>query len=236
MRKLNGPCKKCEIQNRSKEKGEPTTRHFECCVVGLHRHREKHKPRSWSQDEWPLSLDLPFKPSARKWCLKVIEELLEICWNMWEHCNHTLHLEELPMHDCTNEPLKGEIKQHFHQFHKERFLCNNLHLLRQHVKKLKEQTLEEKHMWLASIWAVETRKALHDCRCQQKAAQWDTKIFITKPMSHKVEGHKSNRLDGKCKQSHTFKNRQSNLTCPNSVQRTLPWPVHKCGHPKVNHK
>ena len=104
--------------------------------------------------------NMTHKLSAERWCSKLMEEVLEVFWNMWEHCNHVLHSEENPRHESINECLNKEVDTCFCLFWEEKFLGEDMHLFRQGAEKMREQTVEEKMTWLASVRAAKARKKL----------------------------------------------------------------------------
>ena len=106
-----------------------------------------------------------------------MEEVLEVFWNMWEHCNHVLHSEENPRHESINECLNKEVNTCFCLFQEEKNMGGDTHLSGQGAEKTREQTAEEK-MWLASVGAAKARKKLCKKRCQSIEERQDIKRFF----------------------------------------------------------
>ena len=130
-----------------------------------------------AQEEWPGTKDWTCTPSTAKWGAQVTEEMLKICWNMWEHRNHIPHSEENPRCDSTMKCLNKEVEICFRRFREENFLSEDTHPFRQGSTKVKERSVEEKRIWLLSIGAAEARKKSCNKRCQSREERQDTRRF-----------------------------------------------------------
>ena len=142
------------------------------------RHRQFSKKWEDAQEEWLRTKNWTCTPSTVRWGTQVMEEMLEICWNVWEHRNHILHSEENPRCNNTMKHLNREVEECFWRFREENFLSEDTHLFRQGAEKIKEWSVEEKRIWLLSIRAAEARKKLFDKRCRSREARQDTRRFL----------------------------------------------------------
>ena len=150
--------------------------------IGWHHLLNGRMSGEWlnAQQEWWNLQTLEREPSAPKWGSRVIEALLEIQWNMWEHRNHCWHDPDHPRHADLKTATDNNIQRLHREFSPDKYLSSDRHLFQRSCSAMIKRPLEDKQLWLESVRAACRRKINQTARSQRLALRQDIRSLFNK--------------------------------------------------------
>ena len=121
---------------------------------------------------------MEWEPSTPKWGERVIEALLEIHWNMWEHRNHCLHDPDHPCHADLKTTVDNSIKKLCANFSPNAYLSSDRHLFQQSCSAMLSRPHDDKQLWLESVCAASLQKFNNNANVQCLTLRQDTRLFF----------------------------------------------------------
>ena len=136
---------------------------------------------SWmiAQEEWWTQQTMEWELLTEKWSKCVITALLEITWNMWEHCSHCLHDSDDLCHANLKTARDEAIRNCFRTHSPKSCLQCDCHLFQSSCVATLAHPQEEKQLWLDLVCAASSREINQDTLSQHQALCQDTRAFLT---------------------------------------------------------
>jgi len=116
---------------------------------------------SWGSQHGQVWLVSHLCKSSKRWTTELIKKLLNVAWDMWEHCNSTLHHSSNAQQQIVESLVNNAIREKYAQG--PHILSRDaMHFMTSPVEHQLSLPLAAKQQWLKSVELASTRKECHD--------------------------------------------------------------------------